>query len=93
MLIFRREIEDKIREHLSGKGMVVILGPRQSGKTTLAKKLLEPFGAHGAYFNCEHAEVRRHFVLGEPDMLLSLVADKQIVVFDEAQTIPNIGKI
>jgi predicted AAA+ superfamily ATPase len=93
MLIFRREIEDKIREHLSGKGMVVILGPRQSGKTTLAKKLLEPFGAHGAYFNCEHAEVRRYFVLGEPDALLSLVGDKKVVVFDEAQTIPNIGKI
>ena len=73
--------------------MVVILGPRQSGKTTFVKKLLEPFGARGAYFNCEHAEVRRHFVLGEPDMLLSLVADKQVVVFDEAQTIPNIGKI
>jgi len=93
MLIFRRDIENEIREHLTGKGMVVILGPRQSGKTTLAKKLLEPFGTHGAYFNCEHADVRSHFVLGEPDILLSLVTDKKVVVFDEAQTIENIGKI
>jgi len=93
MLIFRRDIENKIRPHLAGKGMVVILGPRQSGKTTLAKRLLEPLGAQGAYFNCEHADVRSHFVLGEPDVLLSLVGDKKVIVFDEAQTIENIGKI
>lgn len=93
MLIFKRDIENQIREHLTGKGMVIIMGPRQSGKTTLAKKLLEPFGERGAYFNCEHADVRSHFVLGEPDALLALVADKKVVVFDEAQTIENIGKI
>src|SRR3989338_1923793 len=93
MLIFRRDIENKIRPHLAGKGMVVILGPRQSGKTTLAKRLLEHMGESGPYFNGEHAEVRNHFVLGEPDALLSLVGDKKIVVFDEAQTIENIGKI
>ncbi len=93
MLIFKREIERKIQEHLSGKGMVVILGPRQSGKTTLAKRLLEPFGEKGAYFNCEHADVRNHFLLGEPNALLTLVGEKKIVVFDEAQTIENIGKI
>jgi len=93
MLIFRRDIESKINEHLTGKGMIIILGPRQSGKTTLGKKLIEPFGAQGAYFNCEHADVRRHFVLGEPDTLFALVADTQVVVFDEAQTIENIGKI
>ncbi len=73
--------------------MVIILGPRQSGKTTLAKKLLEPIGDRGGYFNCEHADVRRHFVLGEPDALLSLIGNKEVVVFDEAQTIGNIGKI
>src|SRR3989344_9249650 len=93
MLIFKRDIESRIHPHLTGKGIVVILGPRQSGKTTLARRLLEPFGARGAYFNCEHADVRSHFVIGEPDMLLSLVGDKKVIVFDEAQTIENIGKI
>lgn len=93
MLIFKREIEDQIRNRLHGKGIIIVLGPRQSGKTTLAKKLLEPIGDRGAYFNCEHADVRRHFVLGKPDTLLSLIGNKGVVVFDEAQTIENIGKI
>jgi len=41
----------------------------------------------------ENISVRKHFKLGEPDLLKEMVGDKRIVVFDEAQTIQNIGKI
>ena len=37
--------------------------------------------------------MRAHFVLGEPDKLLPLTRGKRIVVFDEAQTIQDIGSI
>ncbi len=93
MIIFQREIEAKIRNLLFKSGMVIILGPRQSGKTTLSKKIIGSFGNEGAYFNCEFDEVRKYFVFGEPDKLFELVKGKKIVVFDEAQTILNIGKI
>jgi len=93
MIIFQRQIENQIRKNLFKRGMVVILGPRQSGKTTLSKKIVESFGKKGEYFNCEFADVRKHFVLGNPKKLLELIKDKKIVVFDEAQTIQNIGKI
>lgn len=93
MHIFQREIETQIVQKLTGKGMVIILGPRQSGKTTLSKKLLDPYGKNGGYFNCEHSDVRKHFKLGETAGLLELIGSKKIVVFDEAQTIQNIGKI
>ena len=39
------------------------------------------------------ADVRAHFVVGKPDELLPLTKQKKIVVFDEAQTIQNIGTI
>lgn len=93
MIIFQRKIEAKIRSLLFKQKMVTILGPRQSGKTTLSKKIIGSFGGKGAYFDCQLAEVRKHFVMGEPDKLLELVGNKKIVVFDEAQTIQNIGKI
>lgn len=93
MTIYDRAIEARIKELFFKKRAVLIFGPRQAGKTTLAKKLIEPFGSDGAYFNCEEAGVRKHFVLGEPNTLKSLVENKKIVVFDEAQTIQNIGKI
>jgi hypothetical protein len=99
MLIFERTIEHKIRESLFKGRMISILGPRQSGKTTLAKKILAQHAQHvhqgeaPAYYDCELAAVRKHFVLGEPDQLLPLVNGKKLVVFDEAQTIQNIGTI
>lgn len=73
--------------------MVVILGPRQSGKTTLSKKIITSYGAEAEYYDCQLADVRAHFVLGEPDKLLPLTRGKKIVVFDEAQTIQDIGSM
>ncbi len=93
MVIFSRAIEPRIKELLFKKRAILIFGPRQSGKTTLAQKLVGEFGNEGAYFNCETVAVRKHFVLGEPDILKQLVGGKKVVVFDEAQTIQNIGVI
>jgi len=93
MIIFKRDIEDRILSLLFKNRMVIILGPRQSGKTTLAKKIVEQYGIDGEYYDCQLADVRAHFVVGEPDKLLPLTKRKKIVVFDEAQTIQNIGSI
>ncbi|EKE01380.1 MAG: Prokaryotic ATPase [uncultured bacterium] len=93
MKIFKRDIESRITSVLFKDKMVVILGPRQSGKTTLAKKIISTYGQQGEYYDCQLADVRAHFVVGRPDTLLPLTQNKKIVVFDEAQTIQNIGTI
>lgn len=93
MKVFQRDLEQKILSVLFKGKMVVILGPRQSGKTTLSKKLLASYGGEAQYYDCQLADVRAHFVLGEPDKLLPLTRGKRIVVFDEAQTIQDIGSI
>jgi len=93
MLIFERRIENRIKERLGKGRAILIFGPRQVGKTTLAKKLLLPHGEAGGYFNCELTTVRKHFLLGQPEALLELIGKKKTVVFDEAQTIENIGAI
>ena len=93
MKIFKRDIQEKIENLLFKGNMIVILGPRQSGKTTLSKKLIESYGNTAKYFDCQIAEVRKHFVFSEPDILKELIGDKKIVVFDEAQTIQDIGSI
>ena len=93
MTIFIRSIEPRIRKALFKVRMLAILGPRQSGKTTLSKKIIRRYGKNAAYYDCQLADVREHFVLGQPEKLLDLVKGKKIVVFDEAQTIQNIGSI
>lgn len=93
MLIFKRIIENKINERLFKGRAILIFGPRQAGKTTLSKKLIEPYKNDGEYFNCELAAVRQSFVPGKPELIKELIGAKTIVVFDEAQTIQDIGII
>ncbi|MES2023781.1 MAG: ATP-binding protein [Patescibacteria group bacterium] len=93
MIIYKRQIESKIESLLFKGRMIAILGPRQSGKTTLSKKIISQYGNDGAYFDCQINDVREHFIVGKPNALLSLIKGKKIVVFDEAQTIQDIGTI
>ena len=92
-LVLERTIEDRIRDTLKKQGVVMLLGPRQSGKTTLSKKLLRDLKSHSGYYNCELFEVRQAFQLGTPRLIKELIGDQTLVVFDEAQTIENIGKV
>lgn len=97
MIIFDRVLERKIEPLLFKKRAVLIFGPRQAGKTTLAKKILEKYvdinSGVDSYFNCDETVVRNYFKLGDPVLLKELVGERKLVVFDEAQTIQNIGKI
>ena len=93
MLIFRRKIADQISKTIGSGKIVLIFGPRQVGKTTLAKKLLEERGDPAAYFNCETLAVREHLVVGNAEPLKELAGRHTLIVLDEAQTVENIGSI
>lgn len=91
--MYQRFLQKSI-ESLIFKGKIIILyGPRQAGKTTLAKNILSKFGDTGAYFNCEVDSVRHELSTVEPSRLKSFFGNKKIIVLDEAQTITNIGKV
>ncbi|NTW13977.1 MAG: ATP-binding protein [Candidatus Moranbacteria bacterium] len=93
MTVFKREIETNIRERLFKGKAILLFGPRQAGKTTLSKKLLREYGSEDGYFNCELASVRMAFIPGHPEHIRDLIGVRKFVVFDEAQTIPDIGSI
>lgn len=93
MKIFERSIQKNIEKLMFKKNIIVIYGPRQAGKTTLSQTLIQSYGSKGQYFDCQEESTRKCFVVGDPDKLLALVKGKKIVVFDEAQTIINIGTI
>src|SRR3989304_8080538 len=56
-MVRSRYLEPAIREDLSGK-MVFVAGPRQVGKTTLARRVLAGAGP-GLYLNWDNREDRR----------------------------------
>jgi predicted AAA+ superfamily ATPase len=93
MHIYQREIKKRIEEKLFQGKVIIILGPRQSGKTTLAKTIIESFGKKGQYFNCELLDIRNHLIPRQPEILYQKIKNYKIVVLDEAQTVENIGLI
>jgi len=70
---------------------IVLLGPRQVGKTTLLKTCLE--GVDFLFLNGDDAEVRSVLEGAGASRLKALVGDRQWVFIDEAQRIPDIGLI
>ena len=70
--------------------VLIIYGPRQIGKTTLAKKSLESY-ANSAYFNCDLLQNQALFAYENAHNLERVVAGLDLIVLDEAQRIENIG--
>lgn len=89
----KRDLQDILSQKL-GKGKVIILiGPRQVGKTTLLQKLLSEFTAEKSvqYWNCDEADVRKILADESSARMKSFVGNSKFIVIDEAQRVLNIG--
>jgi predicted AAA+ superfamily ATPase len=90
---YPRIIEENIKRTLFEKGMITIVyGARQVGKTTLVKKILRDYKSEAGYFNCELQTVAEGLKSGNPEAMHDYFAGHKVIVFDEAQTIPDIGR-
>lgn len=82
--MFDRFITPKIQQALLSSPAVVLLGPRQVGKTTLAMGLAQP---DGVYFDLESPEDRSK--LSNVEQYLRSRQDR-LVVLDEVQRLPKL---
>jgi predicted AAA+ superfamily ATPase len=80
----RPELLAKVRKALSRSPIVMLVGPRQCGKTTLARQLVGERSAN--YFDLEQHAVAS--VMAEPSLVLDGL--KGLVVLDEAQREPRL---
>jgi uncharacterized protein len=83
-LIPRRHLRDRISSLLRSNPIVLLQGPRQCGKTTLARILAEAWHAH--YFDLENP--RDYDRLAQP--MTALEPLRGWVVLDEAQSQPSL---
>lgn len=87
-----RSIEPKVREWLFKGKIIVIYGARQTGKSTIAKKILADYPGEHQYFNGDEAAIKRQFnEAGDALTLGKIIGRERIIVIDEAQKIENIG--
>ncbi|HEX6828885.1 MAG TPA: ATP-binding protein, partial [Burkholderiales bacterium] len=87
MLIERSTLRARVTEALGRNRGVVLVGPRQVGKTTLARTFLDP-GAPN-YFDLEDPRVEAQFAA--PMTLLEGL--RGLVVIDEVQHAPELFKV
>lgn len=78
-MIYRKDLHERIKEALDRSRIVVLLGPRQCGKTTLAREFLNPDSAN--YFDLEDPVSLMR--LEEP--MTALRELEGLVVIDEIQ--------
>lgn len=84
-----RIIEDSVRVSLANNPVVALTGPRQCGKSTLAKQLLKEF-EHSIYLDLERPSDLQK--LDDPEWFLSRHHDKLICI-DEVQRRPDLFPI
>lgn len=83
-MLGRSDVVDRVTKALGRAPVVALVGPRQCGKSTLARALFR--GTEDAYFDLEHpADLAR---LGSP--MTSLEPLRGLVVIDEVQHRPDL---
>jgi len=86
-MIQRQRLTDRVRTALARSRAVVLVGPRQSGKSTLARQFVAVGDAH--YFDLENPLDRAR--LAEP--MAALAPLDSLVVVDEVQHAPDLFKV
>jgi predicted AAA+ superfamily ATPase len=81
--MIKRQIETELHKLLREYPVVTLLGPRQAGKTTLARNALSTY----EYINLEHPETRQ-FAQDDPRAFLAQFSGN--VILDEIQRVPDL---
>jgi len=85
--MFKRTIENELAIYLSEFPAVTLVGARQTGKTTTARKVAESLGNQAVYFDLERPSDRAKLI--DAETLLTSLQDKCVII-DEAQTLPEL---
>jgi hypothetical protein len=89
--MFDRTIKSQIKKKLFSGKAIIILGPRQVGKTTLVQEILSEYSEAVLYMNGDDLTVSRVLEEANTQTLKQIIGNKKIVFIDEAQRISRIG--
>lgn len=86
-----RLLTERIKDRLFTNKVILLIGPRQTGKTTLINSLLDSLDNDYLFLDGDDPVVRDVFEKMNTEKLRSLLGAHTIVFIDEAQRIQNIG--
>ena len=86
-----RLIKEQIDKRLYRGKVIIIVGPRQVGKTTLLRMLTADSDRKVVVWNCDEPDVRRKLAEPTSTQLGAETAKADLILIDEAQRVQNIG--
>jgi predicted AAA+ superfamily ATPase len=89
--MIKRALKDRIQKKIGKGKIILIIGPRQVGKTTLAHHIVGQQDGNFVWLNGDEPDVRSILENATSSVLKNLSGKRKIIVIDEAQRIHNIG--
>lgn len=86
-----RLIKEQIEKRLYRGKVIIVVGPRQVGKTTLLRMLTSDTDRRVVVWNCDEPDVRRKLAEPSSTQLGAETANADLILIDEAQRVQNIG--
>jgi len=84
-----RSLEEIISKRIGQGKAIVLIGPRQVGKTTLFQKILSQ--RKHLFLDADDPVVRQLLDAPSTEQLKRIIGDHTLIFIDEAQHIPSIG--
>ena len=88
--MIERILEKQILTKINKKKAIILMGPRQVGKTTLLKSLFEK-STEIIWLNGDEPDIQSIFENISSKRLEAIIGNKKMIIIDEAQRIPEIG--
>ena len=88
--MIQRLIENNIKNDFNKGKIIVVLGARQVGKTTLFNSIIDDQGSV-LKLNCDDYDDRLDLENKTSTELKNIIANHKVVIIDEAQRVENIG--
>lgn len=89
--MFKRELQQTILENCFKGKVIILLGARQVGKTTLLKTIIKEQSEGVLYLNCDEPQTVAVLTRRNLKELQLLAGTNNLLVIDEAQKVDNIG--
>jgi predicted AAA+ superfamily ATPase len=87
-----RILQEEIEKNLFKKKIILVIGARQIGKTTLLKEIMKGCKEKSLWLNADESDIRIMLENATTStQLLQLFGDAKLIIIDEAQQIENIG--
>jgi len=86
-----RIIQEQISQRMRKGKAILLVGPRQVGKSTLLKSIQKEQNEHTLLLNCDEPDIRHMLENVTSDQLKAMIGKNTLVMIDEAQKVEHIG--